>query len=98
MSAQDRQDQINTLSKGKQRFSGKFGLTSAWRLTNGWIAVRRAPDSGWRDHAYWQLFKSEADLLARKMFAGADRTLVAALDIALRVEAGEFQTQAGGAS
>lgn len=46
--------EVLALARGKRRES-VLGLHSVYRLTNGWTAERKRPESGWRDHARWTL-------------------------------------------
>jgi hypothetical protein len=89
---ENRKALIQKLLVGKTRFLAvDVGVRSVWRLSNGWIAVRREPRNGWRDTAYWSFYRSNIEYQTDKRpFAGSPGTLATALDIALRTEAGEF--------
>ncbi len=74
--------EVLALAKDKQRVS-VLGKTSVYRLSNGWIARRRAPDSGWRDFAYWSLYRTPDEQLA---FAGGEKRLARAIANGLNAE------------
>ena len=69
---------MNPLTIGKKKIFVR-GLVSLYRLNNGWYAKRRAPESGWRDRAYWTLYLNRDAMENNRAFSGGVGTLENAL-------------------
>ena len=65
-----------TLFKTKLRIAGQV---SVYRLRNGWIARRQAPENGWARQAYWTIYESEAAFQRRQALGGGEGRLTRAI-------------------
>jgi len=64
------------LEKTKVRVAGRL---SVYRLRNGWIARRQAPESGWAREAYWTIYETEAAFNHQQALGGGEGRLTRAI-------------------
>lgn len=64
------------LAKKKLQVAGRV---SVYRLHNGWIARRQAPENGWARQAYWTIYVSEDAFQRREALGGGEGRLTRAI-------------------
>ena len=69
---------VLTLAGGKTRLR-IAGRSSIYRLRNGWIARRQAPENGWARQAYWSLYETEAHFQQNRSLGGGEGRLTRAI-------------------
>ncbi len=69
---------VVNLAKGKQRLK-VGGLVSIYRLSNGWIARRNAPENGWSRQAYWTIYQNTKAFENHSYLGGGEGRLTRAI-------------------